>query len=99
VSSSRQAEVLAGGKVTIDRPADAVARVTISNPDKRNALDHDILDAIAQAMPALDRGIETRCVIITGAGNVSIARSRPSRRSRSRRSPRSTVTRSAAGSS
>jgi enoyl-CoA hydratase/carnithine racemase len=70
VSGADQVQKLGGGKVTIDRPADAVARVTISNPDKRNALDHDILDAIAQAMPALDRGIETRCVIITGAGKV-----------------------------
>jgi enoyl-CoA hydratase/carnithine racemase len=61
---------LAGGKLTIDRPAEAVARLTISNPDKRNALDHDILDAIAEAMPSLDKGIETRCVIITGAGKV-----------------------------
>jgi enoyl-CoA hydratase/carnithine racemase len=61
---------LAGGKVVIDRPAEAVARVTISNPDKRNALDHDILDALAEAMPALDEGIKTRCVIITGAGGV-----------------------------
>jgi len=58
------------GKITIDRPADAVARLTISNPDKRNALDHAILDAIAEAMPALDDGIETRCVIITGEGRM-----------------------------
>jgi enoyl-CoA hydratase/carnithine racemase len=53
-------------KLTIDRPAEAVARLTISNPEKRNALDHDILDAIAEAMPSLADGIETRCVIITG---------------------------------
>jgi enoyl-CoA hydratase/carnithine racemase len=58
------------GTVEIDRPAEAVARLTISNPDKRNALDHPILDAIAEAMPALDDGIETRCVIITGAGSM-----------------------------
>jgi enoyl-CoA hydratase/carnithine racemase len=61
---------LAGGKVTIDRPADAVARLTISNPDKRNALGHDILDAIAEGVPALADGIETRCLIITGSGKV-----------------------------
>ncbi len=67
MSDERQ---LAGGKLTIDRPAEAVARLTISNPDKRNALDHDILDAIAEAMPSLDRGIETRCVIVTGTGSV-----------------------------
>jgi enoyl-CoA hydratase/carnithine racemase len=61
---------LAAGKVTVDRPAEAVARVTISNPDKRNALDHDILGALAEVMPSLDDGIETRCVIITGEGKV-----------------------------
>ncbi len=61
---------LAGGKVVVDRPADAVARVTITNPDKRNALDHDILDALADVMPALESGIDTRCVILTGEGKV-----------------------------
>jgi enoyl-CoA hydratase/carnithine racemase len=58
------------GQVTVDRPADAVARLTISNPEKRNALDHSILDAIAEQMPALTNGIETRCVIITGEGKM-----------------------------
>ena len=32
-------------KVRLDFPAEAVARLTISNPPKRNALDHEILDA------------------------------------------------------
>jgi enoyl-CoA hydratase/carnithine racemase len=58
------------GEIRVDRPADAVARLTISNPDKRNALDHAILDAIAEQMPALANGIETRCVIITGEGRM-----------------------------
>ena len=60
-------ERLAGGKLLLDRPAEAVARLRISNPDRRNALDHEILDALAEVMPQLDRGIETRCVMITGA--------------------------------
>src|SRR3954470_21302879 len=60
-------EELASGKVLLDRPAEAVARIRISNPERRNALDHEILDAIAEAMPRLDDGIETRCVLITGA--------------------------------
>jgi enoyl-CoA hydratase/carnithine racemase len=59
-------EELAGGKVVLDTPAEAVVRLRISNPERRNALDHEILDAIAEAMPRLDRGIETRCVLITG---------------------------------
>jgi enoyl-CoA hydratase/carnithine racemase len=60
-------EELASGKVVLDRPAEAVARLRIDNPERRNALDHEILDAIAAAMPGLDRGIEVRCVLITGA--------------------------------
>jgi enoyl-CoA hydratase/carnithine racemase len=61
---------LANGKLILDHPADAVARLVISNAERRNALDHDILDAIAEIMPTLDRGIEIRCVIVTGEGNV-----------------------------
>lgn len=57
----------AAGKLKLDRPAEAVARLTIDNPSKRNALDHEILAAIAEVVPSLDQGIETRCLIITGA--------------------------------
>jgi enoyl-CoA hydratase/carnithine racemase len=60
-------ERLASGKLVLDRPADAVARLRIDNPERRNALDHEILDALAEALPQLNRGIETRCVLITGA--------------------------------
>ena len=37
-----------GGKLRIDEPAPHVVRVTIDSPAKRNALDHDILDALAE---------------------------------------------------
>ncbi|MBA3866638.1 MAG: enoyl-CoA hydratase/isomerase family protein [Solirubrobacterales bacterium] len=60
-------ELLAGGKLHLDRPAEAVARLRISNPERRNALDHEILDALAAVIPQLDRGIDTRCLLITGA--------------------------------
>jgi len=60
-------EQLAGGKLLLDHPAEAVARIRISNPERRNALDHEILDSLAETLPRLDRGIETRCVVITGA--------------------------------
>jgi len=60
-------ERLAGGKLLLDSPAEAVARIRISNPERRNALDHEILDALAETLPRLDRGIETRCVLIDGA--------------------------------
>ena len=58
---------LAGGKLLLDSPAEAVVRIRISNPERRNALDHEILDTLAETLPRLDRGIETRCVMITGA--------------------------------
>ena len=59
-------EALAGGKLRLDEPAPHVTRLTIDNPAKRNALDHDILDALADVLPRL----EARCLLITGAGKV-----------------------------
>jgi enoyl-CoA hydratase/carnithine racemase len=53
------------GELLLDHPADGVARLTISNPAKRGALDHPILDAFAATLPQLD----ARCVIVTGQGN------------------------------
>src|SRR5919112_3132256 len=51
------------GQPLQDEPAEGVLRLTISNPDKRNALDHAILDGIAETLGAT----EARCVILTGA--------------------------------
>jgi enoyl-CoA hydratase/carnithine racemase len=59
-------EALAGGKLRLDEPAPHVTRLTIDNPDKRNALDHEILDAFADVLPRL----EARCLLITAAGKV-----------------------------
>jgi enoyl-CoA hydratase/carnithine racemase len=63
-------EEFAGSKLLLDHPAEAVARLTLNRPDSRNALDHEMLNAIAAAMPALDRGIEVRCVLLTGTGGI-----------------------------
>jgi enoyl-CoA hydratase/carnithine racemase len=65
---------LADGKLLIDEPAAGVIRLTISNPAKRNALDHPILDAISATLEELS-GVgaagrpssPARCVMITGA--------------------------------
>lgn len=62
------AEELASGRLVLDRPAEAVARLRLNNPDKRNPLDHEILDAVAATLPTLAGGIATRCVVITGTG-------------------------------
>ena len=59
---------LADGKLLIDEPAEGVVRLTISNPAKRNALDHPILDAISATLSELSaEESPTRCVVVTGA--------------------------------
>jgi enoyl-CoA hydratase/carnithine racemase len=50
------------GRLLIDDAGHGVARLTISNPGKRGALDHAILDAFAEQLPRLD----ARCLLITG---------------------------------
>jgi enoyl-CoA hydratase/carnithine racemase len=61
-SSDSDGDPSARGRLLVDEPAPGVARLTISNPQRRGALDHAILDAIASTMPELD----ARCVIVTG---------------------------------
>ena len=53
------------GSLIVDRPAAGVLRLAISNPAKRNALDHAILGAISDELAGI--GDEVRCVILTGA--------------------------------
>ena len=53
-------------KLHLDEPAEGVARLTISNPERRGALDHEILDALAEHARTLD----ARCLVIRGSGDV-----------------------------
>jgi enoyl-CoA hydratase/carnithine racemase len=57
---------LASGKLLLDEPAEGVARLTIRNPAKRNALDLEILDAIAETVP----GLTAHCLVLTGTERV-----------------------------
>jgi enoyl-CoA hydratase/carnithine racemase len=57
---------LAAGKLRLDFPAEHVARLTIDHPAKRNALDHEILDALAGVLGGLD----ARCLLLTATGPV-----------------------------
>ncbi len=52
------------GRLLVDEPAAGVVRLTISNPAKRGALDHPILDAFVSTLAGLD----ARCLIVTGEG-------------------------------
>jgi len=73
VSGTTSPRELADGKLLIDEPAEGVVRLTISNPEKRNALDHPILGAITAtlgelaAADAAQAGAGAGCVVVTGA--------------------------------
>ena len=53
-------------KLKLDEPAEGVARLTISNPERRGALDHEILDSLARHARTLD----ARCLVIRGSGEI-----------------------------
>jgi enoyl-CoA hydratase/carnithine racemase len=53
-------------KLQLDEPAEGVARLTISNPERRGALDQELLDALAEHARTLD----ARCLVIRGSGTV-----------------------------
>jgi enoyl-CoA hydratase/carnithine racemase len=62
---------LADGKLLLDQPAPGVARLVIANPQKRNALDHPILDAMTETLAELAAPpSDIRCVVVTGAGGM-----------------------------
>ena len=57
---------LASGKLVMDEPAEGVTRLRIANPQRRGALDHEILDTLAQTVAA---STPAACVL-TGSGKV-----------------------------
>jgi enoyl-CoA hydratase/carnithine racemase len=62
-SSNNGATERASGKLLVDEPAERVLRIRISNPDKRGALDHEILDALGETVAGAS---DARCLLITG---------------------------------
>ena len=53
-------------KLLLDQPGEHVARLTIDNPERRGALDHELLDALGEHTRTLD----ARCLVIRGSGPV-----------------------------
>jgi len=64
--SSSPAKELASGKLRLEEPAAGVARLVISNPAKRGALDHEMLAALAATV----RGLDARCLVMAGEGRM-----------------------------
>ncbi len=56
---------LASGKLIRDEPADGVVRLRIANEERSGALDHEILDTLAETVAGLD----ARCLVLTGTGS------------------------------
>lgn len=54
--------------IEVDRPADAVARVTLNRPQVLNAINRDLLLDLDAALQDLERDQSIRAVILTGAG-------------------------------
>ena len=53
-------------KLVLDHPGEHVARLTIDNPERRGALDHELLDALGEHT----RTFDARCLVIRGSGPV-----------------------------
>ena len=48
---------------------DAIARITLNRPEKRNALNAEIIDALKVALRRASHDQDVRAVILTGAGS------------------------------
>ena len=56
------------GAVVVDEPLDQVARVTLNRPDRRNAMNADLLGGLYDAFDALRHDRACRVIVLTGAG-------------------------------
>lgn len=54
--------------LSLDRPADGVARLTLDRPERRNALSIELRDALSDTLDALAGDPDVRCALLTGAG-------------------------------
>ena len=72
MSEEQATEPLAGGKLLLERPGEGIVRLRIANVEKRNALDHPILDALAAALKELAGAApkDIRCLLLSGSGAI-----------------------------
>ncbi len=54
--------------LSLDHPADGVARLTLDRPERRNALSIELRDALSDTLDALARDPDVRCALLTGRG-------------------------------
>ena len=56
------------GAVVVDRPLQQVARVVLDRPERRNAMNVDLLSGLYDALDALRGDSTCRVIVLTGAG-------------------------------
>ncbi len=59
---------MAGGTELLVSVEGQVGVLTMNRPERRNALDRDLLEALARSLDELAGGGEVRCVVLRGAG-------------------------------
>ncbi|MEC3853115.1 enoyl-CoA hydratase-related protein [Paenarthrobacter ureafaciens] len=62
-----------GEKVAVSYPAAGVAQLTISRPERRNALNIEVKELVARAVEQLSADPSIRVIVITGAGGAFVA--------------------------
>lgn len=70
--SRHQSEKSMAGHINIAREHD-IALITLDNPDKLNAVDSAMWQALKQLMDRVNADSELRCVVISGAGDKAFA--------------------------
>lgn len=59
-----------GNVVLVDRPAPHVVRLCINRPEKRNAIDHEVRQSLADALTSALADADTRALVFGGVGGV-----------------------------
>ena len=59
---------MSDNELLLDRPADGVAVLTLNRPDSLNAVTMGLQQRLDEALSELERDPDTRCVVLTGAG-------------------------------
>jgi 2-(1,2-epoxy-1,2-dihydrophenyl)acetyl-CoA isomerase len=62
--------MITNNTISLDCPAPHVARLLINRPDKRNAIDYDVRQALIEALTALRSDADVRAVVFGGVGGV-----------------------------
>ena len=56
------------GDIVLLRRQDRIATLSLNRPDKRNARNPEMLQALATTLTSLQEDSEVRCVVLLGAG-------------------------------